>query len=297
MKRTVFLFSSLALLMGTGYAATGSVIGVAVSEGSLSVDNSSVSGNANLADGATVRTDAAPGRLQLYKGQKVVVGDHSQVKVYGDRLVLDKGTTQIAGSPNYSLEALGMRVAPSNNAQAVVKIENSKLLVAALNGPVSVSNAAGVPLASVVSGRSLSFQPTSKTDATSTMRGTVAKENGHFYLPDEMSGLKVELTGKGLENEVGRRISVTGSATPSSDRSTQVIEVAKLNRLAEASPEPEPSPSPSPAPQTPRTGVPGAGGVSGLTVGVIVGLVAAGTFGAIYGIKYGTNQPTGGISR
>lgn len=296
MKRTVFLFSSLAFLTGVGYAATGSVIGVAVSEGSLSVDNSAVSGNANLSDGATVRTDAAPGRLQLYKGQKVVIGDHSQVKVYGDRLILNQGTTQIAGSPNYSLEALGMRVAPSKNAQAVVKVENSKLLVAALNGPVSVSNAAGIPLASVVSGRSLSFQPTGKADSTSTMRGTIAKENGRFYLPDEMSGLKVELTGKGLENEVGRRVSVTGAAAPSSDRSTQVIEVAKLNRLS-AAPEPEPSPSPSPAPQTPTTGVPGAGGVSGLTVGIIVGAVAAGTFGAIYGIKYGTNQPTGGISR
>lgn len=266
-------------------AANGPVIGVAISDGPISVNNSSVSGNANLAAGTVLRTDRAPSRLQLYKGPKAIVGEHSQVKVFDDRLVLDQGATQIAGAPGYSLEALGIHVAPSSSAQAVVKIEKSKVLVSALNGPVRVSNSTGIPLASLVSGRSLSFQPVSQNDSTSSMRGMLTRENGRFILPDETSGLRVELSGAGLDREVGHRVSVTGTARSSADRSTQVVEVARLNRVAgdAASPEPAPSPSPSPAPK------PQGGG--GTSAGVIIGTIAViGTVAGL-GIYFGTTNP------
>lgn len=296
LKREVLLLSFTAL-GGVAAAANGPVIGVAVSEGLISINSASVSGNANLAAGTTLRTDGTSSRLQLYNGSKIIVGQHSQVKVLDDRLVLDQGSSQISSSRGYSLEALGIRVAPTNSAQAVVKIENSKVLVAALNGPVRISNGAGVPLASVIAGRSLSFQPTGKSDATSTMRGRLTRENGHFILPDETSGLKVELDGKDLDGEVGRRVSITGTARASTDGSTQVIQVAKLNRLANDSPEPAApsaapsSPSPSPKPQGTVQEV------GGMSAGIIVGLVATAAAGTIFGVKYGTNQPTGGLSR
>lgn len=287
MKQMLFSISLVTALSMSAIAASGPVIGIATSDGSLSVNNSQVNGNANLSAGTVVRTDSATGRVQLYGGTKMVLGNHSQVKVFPNKVLLDQGSTQLAGSSSYPLEALGIRVSPSAHAQAMVRVQDSKVLVAALNGPVHVTNTAGVPLASVVSGRSLSFQATEAPSTASSMRGTLTKENGRFVLPDETSGLKVQLTGEGLEREIGRRVSVTGSASPSSDNSTQLIQVARLNRM----PEPGPEPSPAPAPQTPTTGVPGAGGPSGMTVGLIIGVATAATFGTIWGIKYANEDP------
>ena len=81
------------------------------------------------------------------------------------------------------------------------------------------------------------------------MTGKVAKENGKFLLADEVSGLKVELNGDGLAREVGSRVNVSGTATASADRSTQVIQVAKLHRLEGDEPTPSPGPTPSPNPK------------------------------------------------
>lgn len=291
MKRGLFFFFSTFGSIAIAAAANGPVIGVAVTDGLMSVNHSDVTGNANLASGSVVRTESAPGRLQLYKGPKVVVGEHSQVKVFDNHIVLDQGATQIAGAPGYSLEALGIRVAPSGNAQAIVRIDASKVLVAAVNGPVRVSNQAGVPLASLASGRSLSFQPTGQTDLTSTMRGTLTRDNGRFMLPDETSGLKVELTGEGLDREVGRRVEVTGTARSSTDRNTQLVAVASVNRLSgdAASPEPSPAPAPSPAPKPQGQG--------GMSAGVIIGtLVVIGTVAGL-GVYFGTTQPERQLSR
>jgi hypothetical protein len=124
-----------------------------------------------------------------------------------------------------------------------------------------------MPVANLTAGRALGLQP-SGVAASSTMTGRLARENGHYVLPDEVSGLKVELNGNGLDREIGRRIQVTGAPKASADRSTQVIEVARLNRLAD---EPAPMPAPSPAPQAA-----GAAGLSATAkVWIVVGVLAA----------------------
>lgn len=265
------LVSSLSLIVSSGlsvFAAT-PVIGMAVSEGQLSVNNAVVDGNANLVDGAVVKTAAMPSRLQMKNGTQVLLDRNTQAKVFGDRVVLERGTSQISGRSSYDMEALGFRVAPASYGQARVEMQSNRVVVAALNGPVRVSDKSGMVLASLSSGRALSFEP-SAASGTSSMTGRLRQENGKFILPDEVSGLKVELNGNGLDREVGRRIQVSGAARSSTDRTTQVVEVARLNRLdgdASAAPTPSPS-SPSPAPQ-------GDGMSNGAKVAIVVGVVAA----------------------
>ena len=86
---------------------------------------------------------------------------------------------------------MGVHVASGVARRADVRLESGRVLVSAVNGPVKVWNSAGVPVASMTPGRTLSFQPMASGSATSLMRGTVTRE-GDPFLP---SGLRVELRG------------------------------------------------------------------------------------------------------
>ncbi len=272
MNRRILVTSLAITLSGLSVFAAAPVIGMAVSEGKLSVNDSFVDGNATLVSGTVLKTSDSPSRLQMKNGAQVVLDRNTQAKVFGDRLVLEQGVSQISGKSSYDLEALGFHVAPSAMGQARVEMQKNRVIVAALNGPVHVSDNNGMVLASLSTGRTLSFEP-AVASGMSSMSGRLSQENGKFVLPDDVSGLKVELNGQGLDREVGRRIQVTGTARSSADRKSQVIEVARLNRLSDdASPEPAPSPSPAPSP-VPQGGV---GGLSnGAKIVIVVGVVAA----------------------
>jgi hypothetical protein len=258
-------FVVLSLVVGSAFAAS-PAIGIAVSHGKLEVNNTMVDGNANLAAGTSVKTSAFPSMLQLMGGSNVALDRESQAKVFADRVVLERGVGQLAGKNSYAVEAMGFRVT-GDAAQARVEMKKDHVLVAALSGVVKVTDVNGMPVANLTAGRALGLQP-SGVAASSTMTGRLARENGHYVLPDEVSGLKVELNGNGLDREIGRRIQVTGAPKASADRSTQVIEVARLNRLAD---EPAPMPAPSPAPQAA-----GAAGLSATAkVWIVVGVLAA----------------------
>ncbi|MCX6590482.1 MAG: hypothetical protein NTZ56_03065 [Acidobacteria bacterium] len=239
MKKIFVVFCTA---LGTAFAA-GPVIGVAVSQGRLEVNKTVVDGNANLSAGTSVKTSASTSMLHLTNGSNVALDRESEAKIFADHVVLERGAGQLAGKNAYAVEAMGFRVT-GDGAQARVDMKKDYIIVAALSGTVRVTDGNGIPVANVTPGRALGLQPTSGS-ATSTMTGRLGQENGRFVLPDETSGLKVELTGKGLDREIGRRIEVSGAPKASADRSTQVIEVARLNRLTD---EPVPGPAPSPAP-------------------------------------------------
>ena len=262
MKRTLLVLSTV---FGSIFAASPS-IGIAVSHGKLEVNSAVVDGNANLAAGTSVKTSSFPSMLQMTNGSNVALDRESQAKVFADRVVLERGVSQLAGKSAYAVEAMGFRVT-GDAAQARVEMKKDHVLVAALSGVVKVTDASGMPVANLTAGRALGLQPTNAAPL-STMTGRLSRENGQFVLPDEVSGLKVELNGPGLDREIGRRIQVSGAPKMSSDRSTQVIQVARLNRLAD---EPAPMPTPSPAPQAA-----GVGGLSSMAkIFIVVGVLGA----------------------
>ena len=259
------LFLAAVLTAGLLSAETGETsVGVLIAPGPVFVNGSLVDGNATLTSGAVIKTQAVPTRVQL-KGGNAVLDRGSVAKFTPGAVVLEQGVGQISGS---SMEAMGFKVSTAAGAQARVEMLQGKILVAALNGPAQVFNQHGTAVASLAAGRALTLQPAVGAATDSVMTGRLGRENGRFVLPDERTGLKVQVSGEGLDREVGQRVRVAGRATSSTDGSSQVIQMAKLTRLAEteetASPDPTPTPTPNPTPQ----------GGGGMSAGAIVAVVA-----------------------
>ena len=114
-------------------AATPS-IGVAISSGSVTVDNSVVPGNATLFDGNTIETGATSSRLQMKDGKLARLNADSTAKVYSDHIVLQKGLGETFG--NMAVDANSLRIAGDS---ARVSIHGKTVEVAALGAPVTVS--------------------------------------------------------------------------------------------------------------------------------------------------------------
>jgi hypothetical protein len=277
----------LLLALSAVALASGPVVGVAVSPGKLQIDRVDVEGNSNLFEGSRVAA-AAPARIDLSSGARLSLGAGSQARVFRNRLVLEQGEGAILSSAGARLEALGFQVAPAEpSAQAHVAIlGGSAVQVSALNGHVAVRNTQGLILARLNPGSALSFEPSSGS-ANSLMKGVLRSENGRFLLLDETTNLNVELRGAALSSEVGRRVEVSGQASPSADNESQVILVTRLNRLPEANQESgnrRASGAPQQQPSTPnRPASGGGGGGGGMSAGAKVAIVAAIGGGAAVG--------------
>lgn len=216
---------ALAVLMCmSSYAVGGTVsIGTASARGDMRVDNYTVKGNATLFDGSVVETGHATADLRLAKGTQIMMGTGSLGTLYRDRLVLQRGQTEIA-SNSFALQANGLRVTPAEpNSRGVVSIKSGKTVeVAALKGSFSVTNSVGVPLASVRPGSGMTFdvqaangygQCSSRKDYSAV--GMVTCEGSRYYVVtdvDPRSGAETryELTGKDVKRYVGKKIEVTG---------------------------------------------------------------------------------------
>jgi hypothetical protein len=222
----------LVLALGAVVCApvSGAVIGVAVSNGKMEVNRSEVIGNANLSDGATLRSTAEPLRIQWTAGGSASLAPHSAAQVYGDRMVLEQGVGVVTTSAVRTV-AKGFEVQAERGSQAQVALHNGVVQVAALSGTVRVRGVNGMMLARVPPGRALDFSTDSKPGDVSTMSGLLRSENGKFYLKDQVTSLDVEVRGANVKSGVGQMVEVSGRATPSADRQSQVIEVASLTRV------------------------------------------------------------------
>ena len=146
-------------------AATPS-IGVALADGNITVDKTRTPGNAPLFDGNTVETSKAVSRLQLNNGVRVLLASDSRSKVYHDRMVLEKGTTQVDSAGNYDVSANFLRVTGSEENSARITMNGPTVQVASLKGTLQVSNAQGVALTRIAPGLAFDFTPQDPAGAT-----------------------------------------------------------------------------------------------------------------------------------
>lgn len=280
-RNLAYLVCFVLLAMALPAHAGAGVIGMALSNAQMQVDQSTVNGNVNLSPGATLSSSSSLARIRLSNGARAALAPYSAAAVFSDRLVLRKGTGTVF-SPNYQLESLGMTITThAPDAQAQVSIQDATIRVQALHGDVRITAGNGMVLARVRSGSALEITPGAAESSLSTMSGILRADNGRLLLKDSITNLDVELTGTQLHSELGRRIEVTGSAQPSPDRQSQLIQVARWNRLDN-----EATPSPVPAPE-PKSGEPKSGDPKGLpgtqkTTGISLGakIAIAGAVGA-----------------
>lgn len=222
---------ALAVLMCMcSYAVAGTAsIGTASARGNMRVDSYAVKGNATLFDGSVVETGQATADLRLAKGTEITMSTNSLGTLYSDRLVLQRGESELAATSSFQLQANGLRVTsngPSSRAMVSIKPGNT-VEVAALTGSFGVTNEHGILLANVRPGLPVSFAMQVGGDPTSFSGvGMVSYENGHYYLTDN-ADVKYELTGKDLKKYIGTKVIVSGTlhagATPVISLSSIVI--------------------------------------------------------------------------
>ncbi|MDQ6665715.1 MAG: hypothetical protein M3Z23_15150 [Acidobacteriota bacterium] len=274
--------------------AAAPAIGVALANGNVMVDNARTPGNAPLFEGNTVETGTASSRLQLQNGASVQLASDSRGKVFSNRLILEKGTTQFRTSKGYEIDALTLKIAGTEaNSSARVSMRGPVIQVAALNGHVNVVNARGVRIASLAAGRALDFTPQDTAGATgaSTMTGCLSQSDNAYYLTDETSNVTVELRGGSLSQHVGHRIQVTGSmlasGTPTGNAS-QVVNVSDIKMLGTG--------CTMPAGAAAGAGTGGAAAAAGMGAAhgtaIIAGIVVAAAVGSTVGVIATSGEST-----
>jgi len=269
------LFSFSCAYASSGPGSIG--IGTVSVRGNIRVDGYTVQGNGTLFDGTAVETSQATAILRLENGTEITMAIHSRGIVYHDRLVLLQGQSQLkASSSSFFLEADGLRVVPGGpNTLGIVSVSSPKAFqVAAVKGELRIVDDAGLSLANVMPGTSMSLGqatgPGGLANGTSVQEvGLVSVENGQYYLTTS-DGTKYLLTGKDFQKDVGKEVVVDGKlqvATTTSGISTIVVSSLSIN---------------------------GATGIFGTTAGVVwfTTIVAAGGTGLGIGIYEATKGPS-----
>jgi hypothetical protein len=234
MRRIAFL----CIVLGTVCSLFGATnpIGMAFSGGAFRVNNSRVQGNSTLFDGTMIETESALSELHLKTGVQVELGAETRATVYQRKLVLEYG--QLESVAAYDVEARSLHiVGVTPDALVRIQVRNQRnVQVAAVRGPVRVSNAAGVLVASIEAGKSMSFEPQNAPAGTAThASGCLLSKNGKLVVAEQTTNVILELRGTGLEKELGNRVEVNGTAVagaPAVAGASQIVNVAGIRRIA-----------------------------------------------------------------
>jgi hypothetical protein len=154
MKRSIQSLLLAAALSVTPTFAGPAVVGVATALGSFSVNNGSVSGTANLTDGAQLQTGDVTSQVMLKGGSSVLFGTNSAGSVYSNKVVLEKGIARLDNlKPSFSVSAASLNIQNDQvGGQGAVRINGDKVEVAALVGNMNVYNQRGTLLTRVAAG-------------------------------------------------------------------------------------------------------------------------------------------------
>jgi hypothetical protein len=294
-ERIVHRYTSLAIVtvafsLGMAAAAT-PAIGVALSEGTIVVNDAQTPGNATVFNGTTLQTQRTSSQVRLKDGAQVRFDLDSRGTLFSDHVDLQQGSARIS---DYSANANGLSVRASGDSSASVTMKGKVVEVAALTGNVEVFNAAGMNVANLLPGRALDLRPADAgTKTASSLTGCAVQSGSNFLLTDEASNVTAQLRGGNLK--VGTRVHVTGELVPNAKAvkpATQVIAVTDITEAGGAC-----------APKLPRKYQQAAGASAppasasagaGVSTGVIVGVSIAAAAGVGIGVAYGVGAIGGG---
>jgi hypothetical protein len=194
-------------------------IGVVRSNGEFRVDGSPIRGNATLFEGNLVETAAAQSVLQLGPTQ-ITLLPGSRVKVFRDHF-----------------EAGALRIV-SQAADAAVLVQTpgaNRVDVASRTGVAEVRNSAGMLVAMVSPGDSLSFDTQGSASTEFKMTGTLQAKDGKFFLTDSTAKVTVELVGPDLAQYIGKTVDVTGSSIPNAKVAAGAAQAVQVTSIKASS--------------------------------------------------------------
>jgi hypothetical protein len=215
------------------------IIGFVAGRGSFQLDRAAVAGNGTVYDGSSIESGGTAPNIRLQDGTHLRLASQSRGRVYRDRFVLESGAGWFESGPAYRIETALVRVAAAEPKAAAWISQGAEggVRVAALRGSVRVSNATGLLVARVAPGRLLELSPQQSGAMPSTLTGTLTRQDGHYLLRDEATGVTVEVRGANLESQVGQRVDVTGKLVPGARPASgadHVFEAATVKRSAAA---------------------------------------------------------------
>jgi hypothetical protein len=224
----------LGSILAAGSFAASRPIGVITASGHVTLDRSQVWGNATLFSGEKVETGTASSQATLRNGVTIQLGSASSASVSESRLMLLKGTGQIAAPESYEIEAGGLAIRSANGTGRlrVGWSNDGQIEVAALMGSARVASAGtGVVLASIPAGRRMNFAMQAGAAGTVTRTGCLLYKDGHFLMQDQTTQEVIELLGQNLAANLGNRVTVTGtgsSARPTLPAATSVLNATSV---------------------------------------------------------------------
>jgi len=242
MHRFQNLYRLIAIVLAASLPLTSAVppaIGFVTATGALQLDASPVARHGTLFEGSTVETLNAGSQLEIPKSAKVYLGSASRVQVFRDHMILQKGDSEVSGATRYWIQARGLRI-DSLEPAAVATVSlrgDKKVMVMAVGGRVRVANAQGVAVAWVKAGKTLQLEPQGNGTApvASTLTGCLQKVDGHYFLVDQTTAIKVELKGAGLDGQVANQVTITGIPDASgavASGASQVITATSVTQIS-----------------------------------------------------------------
>lgn len=216
------------------------VIGTVTASGAFRLNGDTVLANGTLTEGAVIETVRGDLSVRLSGGARLSLGAGSRGRLYSDHILLEKGEARLENAAAFHLEALGLTIRPDRETSTgrIGLLASHRVRVAVLTGGFRVLNARGVLVANVAAGSALAFEPQAPAAAAVThITGTLTEQNGHFLLTDQVTHVTVEVTGQGLQAQVGQVVQVTGtlnaSATPV-EGASQVIAATSVQAVSAA---------------------------------------------------------------
>lgn len=213
-----------------------SSIGVVKSNGDFHVNSSALRGNGTVFDGSLLETAAARSVVQLSNGTRVTLTPESRAKLFRDRTILEKGSSEVRNAGKYEVRALGLTMAAESKGTTMQIAMNQprRVSVSAFGGAVEVRNAGGMLVAHVMPETSLEFDPQAGASTASNLTGCLEAASGKYFLTDETTNLKVEVQGNGVEKAVGSRVKLIGSTIPGevpANGASQLVSATDISKL------------------------------------------------------------------
>ena len=293
MKRLTMQVTISLILAGclTLSQADPAAIGTVVAPGNFQLDDAKVSGNATLFEGTTIQTGAAPSEVRLNNGARMSLGAGARGRVYQDRLLLERGESQIQAGGGYLVQARSLKILSEGAASSgrIALAGRSKVQVAALTGALRVTNSKGILVARVMPGTAIEFEPQAAgAAAPSRLSGCLVMTAGKYLLTDETTNVTAELKGSGLQTQVGNWVEIAGAMDPSAQpaaEASQSIKVTAVKRLAKgctAASKAKAAAAASAAAAGAGAGAAAGTGIGiGATVAIVGGVAAAATVGGL----------------
>jgi hypothetical protein len=167
MYRGKLLFVSALVVVAAPLWAGSSAIGVATTIGTVSVNQTVVSGNTDLTDGARLETSAVPTEVRMATGTDLRLATRSAGSFFSDHVLLDQGALRVSHFNGLSVKAAQLQITGDEaGSQAVVRMTKKTVEIASLGGAVTVLD--GSMLTRVAAGTKMSFQQTGAQPSTQT---------------------------------------------------------------------------------------------------------------------------------